>query len=177
MPVGTQDCTNQKSIPSKIKSYPHSFTDISSSVKCAESNSKATDTFNEMKTHFDLVQSRSDLFNVFFANLTPLSPKAFGYLLRAKMGYYHAFALVETHKIASQHLQVKNKFLHEAKRHIAFNPALPTSERGSHGGEMIAWQRHLNISPVDPSVLSSIAEYTMQPPSIALHRRGFRKAR
>ena len=97
-PVGTQDCTNQKSIPSKIKSYPHSFTDISSSVKCAESNSKATDTFNKMKTHFDLVQSRSDLFNAFFANLTSLSLKALGYLLRAKMGYYHALALVETHK-------------------------------------------------------------------------------
>jgi len=95
--------------------------------------------------------------------------KALKYLLQAPMTYYHMFALVETHKLKTQFNTIRNKFMFEAKRHISFNAAHPSasSELGSHGGEMLAWRRHLNISPVDPSVLSQLAVHTMQPVSIA----------
>ena len=109
------------------------------------------------------IQGISDehkLFNIFFSNINSFSEKAKNYLFSKHMAHFQTVALVETHRVESQ--QVIDHFARYHRTAYA-NPAIKTSDNGSHGGEVIANHSHLNTMPIDQIILHKIAEYSQQP--------------
>ena len=109
------------------------------------------------------IQGISDehkLFNIFFSNINSFSEKAKNYLFSKHMAHFQTVALVETHRVESQ--QVIDHFARYHRTAYA-NPAIKTSDNGSHAGEVIANHSHLNTMPIDQFILDKIAEYSQQP--------------
>ena len=63
--------------------------------------------------------------------------------------------MVETHKTEIE--DVKNPCFQHARRAYV-NPAIKTSEKGSHGGEAIACLAHLNTMPIQEDILHAIED-------------------
>lgn len=105
--------------------------------------------------------------NLFFANITSLSPQAKAYLFQSHMSFYHVLALCETHTFGHQLASVKTAF-YPTHRHVSMNPARKirsfessnsNMEKG-HGGEMLCWLKHIRMSPIDPAILQEIKNTT-----------------
>jgi len=86
----------------------------------------------------------------FFANISSLSIKRQEYLQHNR-GRYHIFGLLETHNATMQ-----DHFWNLMGCKHATNLAQQTSTFGSHGGEALAFKKHLNITKVRQDILDII---------------------
>ena len=82
-------------------------------------------------------------FHLFYSNITPLSGHAQEYVLSLPE-YVKALFLVETHKdhqYVSEHCSLNGY-------NVSQSSPTPTSDTGSHGGELIAVKKHVASFPV-----------------------------
>ncbi len=96
-----------------------------------------------------------------YANINSWSANAQNTLLNSKVEAEVLF-LVETHK--TNGIQIKADLKQNGRRAF-LNHAEPSAKStiGSHGGEAIAPQNHLNIRPVPQALLSEISKATAAP--------------
>ena len=100
--------------------------------------------------------------NIFCANITSLSQHAIAYLFK-EYSSFHIWSLLETRVTAANSAAQSDYFKKRARKFIASH-AVPSEDGGmAHGGELISPMHHLNISPIDDSVLLYIKSQTGSP--------------
>ncbi len=111
--------------------------------------------------------STSKLFNILSSNITYFSPKVQSYICTPhNMTDVCAFAFSETHMTQSKLTECQAGLTNNYFRGT-FNPAVPTTAGGSHGGEVVATKSHIDSCIVDPHVLDGISKSTGIPVKFA----------
>ena len=96
-------------------------------------------------------------FVIFYSNISSFSIIAQGFLFSGFAQKYHALAFVEHHKTNQEQI-INTCSQHNRRAYVT--EAETTSEHGSHGGEALAFQKHLNTMPIDQMILDEIHEST-----------------
>ena len=107
-------------------------------------------------------EKRNKTLKIFRANITSLSQHAVAYLFK-HYSSFHIWSLLETRVTAANSATQSDYFEKRARKFIASH-AIPSEDGGmAHGGELISPMHHLNISPIDNSVLLYINAQTGSP--------------
>lgn len=109
--------------------------------------------------------------NCFFANVTSFSNKV-KHFIRLNRLRWHVVGLLETHEVSES-----ESFWNQLSYKANINPA-QRIESGTHGGEMLASQDHINASDIRPQIWDIIKGTSLVPLSIAakiltLHKRQY----
>ena len=80
------------------------------------------------------------------------------------MSEFHLLLMCELHQFEESQSYL-NKYFNQIGRKFTFNPSRDIKEYRSsktkgHGGEGIAWQSHLKVSPVSASIIGQICDIT-----------------
>ena len=123
-----------------------------------ESNKHITDMNNksckDMKK-LNISQREKTTLKLYCSNITSLSQHAIAYLFK-ECAQYHIWSLLGTRTTAAGLSSQTDLFKKKARRSVA-TTAVPSAAGGmAHGGELVAYNHHLNISPIDSSVLQYI---------------------
>ena len=102
-------------------------------------------------------ETKKSIIPIFYGNISSLSVKAQAYLFSGICSQYHALCEVEHHSVDSKGVI---KVFRDNKPKAYVSPAQKTSEHGSHGGELLAFHKHLNTMPIEPEVINSIQQST-----------------
>ena len=107
-------------------------------------------------------QRKNKLLKIYCSNITSLSQHAIAYLFK-NCDQYQIWSLLETRSTAAG-LPAQTDLLKKRARRSVATAAVPSTAGGmAHGGELIAFNHHLNMSPIDSSILQYILSKTGAP--------------